>query len=91
MSTSDIPTPPPKSGKDMMRLVLELVRPYRGWLIIVFIAMIVEFLMVPKAATSTFFLLMVAEFVDVLGGFTVSVRTAQRDIGIETADRIVSS
>jgi hypothetical protein len=34
---------------------------------------------------------MVAEFVDVLGGFTVSVRTAQRDIGIETTDRIVSS
>ena len=58
---------------------------------LLFIAMIVEFLMVPKAATSTFFLLMVAEFVDVLGGFTVSVRTAQRDIGIETADRIVSS
>ena len=58
---------------------------------LLFIAMIVEFLMVPKAATSTFFLLMVAEFVDVLGGFTVSVRTAQRDIGIETTDRIVSS
>ena len=58
---------------------------------LLFIAMIVEFLMVPRAATSTFFLLMVAEFVDVLGGFTVSVRTAQRDIGIETADRIVSS
>ena len=58
---------------------------------LLFIAMIVEFLMVPQAATSTFFLLMVAEFVDVLGGFTVSVRTAQRDIGIETTDRIVSS
>jgi hypothetical protein len=58
---------------------------------LLFIGMIVEFLMVPRAATSTFFLLMVAQFVDVLGGFTVSVRTAQRDIGIETADRIVSS
>jgi hypothetical protein len=43
---------------------------------------IVEFLMVERAASSTFFLLMVAEFVDVVGGFTVSVRTAQRDIGI---------
>jgi hypothetical protein len=52
---------------------------------LLFIAMIVEFLLVPQAATSTFFLLLVAEFVDVLGGFTVSVRTAQRDIGIAAA------
>ena len=58
---------------------------------LLFIAMIVEFLLVPRAATSTFFLLMVAEFVDVLGGFTVSVRTAQRDIGIDPADRIITS
>jgi hypothetical protein len=49
---------------------------------LLFIGMIVEFLMVERAASSTFFLLMVAEFVDVVGGFTVSVRTAQRDIGI---------
>jgi hypothetical protein len=58
---------------------------------LLFIAMIVEFLLVERAATSTFFLLMVTAFVDVLGGFTVSIRTAQRDIGIETTDRIVSS
>jgi hypothetical protein len=49
-----------------------------------FIGMIVEFLMVQRAATSPFFLLMVTQFVDVLGGFTVAVRTAQRDIGIQT-------
>jgi len=42
MSAPTIPSPAPKPGKDMMRLVLDLVRPYRGWLIIVFIAMIVE-------------------------------------------------
>ncbi len=58
---------------------------------LIFIGMIVEFLLLPAAATSTFFLLIVIAFVDVLGGFTVSIRTAQRDIGIETADRIVSS
>ncbi len=57
---------------------------------LLFIAMIVEFLLVERAATSTFFLLMVTAFVDVLGGFSVSVRTAQRDIGIESADRIIS-
>ncbi len=57
---------------------------------LLFIAMLVEFLLVERAATSTFFLLMVTAFVDVLGGFTVSVRTAQRDIGLEGGDRIVS-
>jgi len=57
---------------------------------LLFIVMIVEFLLVERAATSVFFLLMVTEFVDVLGGFTVSIRTAQRDIGIESADRIIS-
>jgi len=56
---------------------------------LLFVAMIVEFLLVERAATSTFFLLMVTAFVDVLGGFTVSVRTAQRDIGIES-DRVIS-
>ena len=51
---------------------------------LLFIGMVVEFLLVQQAATSTFFLIMVCSFVDVLGGFTVSVRTAQRDIGIAT-------
>ena len=58
---------------------------------LLFIGMIVEFLLVERAATSTFFLIMVTSFVDVLGGFMVSIRTAQRDIGIDTADRIVTS
>jgi hypothetical protein len=58
---------------------------------LLFIAMIVEFLLVPRAATSVFFLLMVTAFVDVLGGFSVSIRTAQRDIGIDTGDRILGS
>jgi ABC-type multidrug transport system fused ATPase/permease subunit len=35
-------TPTLAPGKGMTPLVLELVRPYRGWLIIVFIAMLVE-------------------------------------------------
>ena len=36
------PQPPEQTGKAMMRLVLELVRPYRGWLIVVFGAMLLE-------------------------------------------------
>ena len=58
---------------------------------LLFIAMIVEFLLIERAATSTFFLLLTTAFVDVLGGFTVSVRTAQRDIGIDHGDRIITS
>jgi hypothetical protein len=57
---------------------------------LLFIAMIVEFLLVERAATSTFFLLIVTAFVDVLGGFTVSVRTAQRDIGIDHGDGTIA-
>jgi hypothetical protein len=58
---------------------------------LLFIGMIVEFLLVERAATSTFFLIMVTSFVDVLGGFMVSIRTAQRDIGIDAADRVITS
>jgi ABC-type multidrug transport system fused ATPase/permease subunit len=35
-----VPVAPPSSG--MTRLVLGLIRPYRGWLIVVFIAMLFE-------------------------------------------------
>jgi hypothetical protein len=53
---------------------------------ILFIGMIVEFLLVPQAASGTFFLLLVISFVDVAGGFTITIRTAQRDITVEGAD-----
>lgn len=51
--------------------------------LILFIAMMIEFLMVPQASTATFFLLLVMCFVDVIGGFAVSLRTAQRDFSID--------
>ncbi|MDP2296621.1 MAG: hypothetical protein Q8M24_14315 [Pseudolabrys sp.] len=54
-----------------------------GLSLVVFLAMMVEFLLVPQAATSTFFLLLVISFVDVLGGFAVTLRTAQRDLTID--------
>jgi len=58
---------------------------------ILFIVMIGEFMIVPRAATSTFLLLVVIAFVDVVGGFSVSIRTAQRDIGVEGADQLSRS
>jgi hypothetical protein len=55
---------------------------------ILFVGMLIEFLMVRQVASTTFFLLLVISFVDVGGGFAVSVRAAQRDIsvsGVENA------
>jgi hypothetical protein len=50
-----------------------------------FVVMLVEFLLLPQAATSTFFLLMIIALVDVLGGFTITARAARRDIAIDDA------
>ena len=55
---------------------------------ILFIVMLVEFLLVARAGTSTFFILMVISLVDVLAGFIITARTAQRDIAIERHDSI---
>jgi hypothetical protein len=54
----------------------------------VFVAMLIEFLLVQRAATGTFFLLLMISFVDVVGGFTITIRTAQRDITVEGAEKI---
>jgi hypothetical protein len=55
---------------------------------ILFVAMLVEFLLVAPAGTSTFFLLTVLSLVDVMAGFIVTVRTAQRDLQIERVDPV---
>jgi hypothetical protein len=49
-----------------------------------FIVMLVEFLLVQRAGTSTFFLLTMIGLVDVLVGFIVSIRSSQRQVEIET-------
>ena len=51
--------------------------------LLLFLAMLIEFLLVKQAASSTFFLLLVISFVDVLGGFAVTLRTSQREVTIE--------
>ncbi len=48
-----------------------------------FVVMLVEFLLVKQAGTSTFFLMMMISLVDVLVGFIVSVRTSQRQVEIQ--------
>jgi hypothetical protein len=50
---------------------------------LLFVAMLVEFLLVKAAGTSTFFLLMVIAIVDVLAGFIISIRSSQRQVQVE--------
>ena len=57
-----------------------------GLSMIVFIACLIEFLMAPQAATSTFFLIMVATAIDVVAGFTIGIRVAQRDLTFGTSN-----
>ena len=48
----------------------------------VFVAYLVEFLLVKSAAHSVFFILMAITFVDVIAGFSVSIRSATRDVAV---------
>ncbi len=48
----------------------------------VFVAFLVEFLLVAGAAHSVFFILMMITLVDLLAGFSVSIRSAGRDVSI---------
>jgi hypothetical protein len=54
---------------------------------VLFVGMLVEFLLVPRAATSTFFLLMVIAVVDVLAGFIIGMRSGRRQIEIDGPER----
>ena len=46
-----------------------------------FVISLIEFLLWKPTGTSTFFLLMMMMFVDVVGGFTITIRGARRDFG----------
>jgi hypothetical protein len=48
----------------------------------VFVAFLVEFLLVKGAAHPVFFTLMVIALIDVLAGFSVSIRSAGRDVNL---------
>ncbi len=52
------------------------------------VGMLVEFLLVQQAATGSFFLLLVISFVDVADGLTIPIRTAQRDMTVDGAEKI---
>ena len=56
--------------------------------LILFLGMLIEFILVKQAATATFFLLLVVGFIDVVGGFAVTLRSAQRDLTVEGVERV---
>ena len=47
---------------------------------VVFIICLIEFLVVKSCATSVFFMIMIAALIDVVAGFSISMRAARRDI-----------
>ena len=49
---------------------------------VVFAVYLVEFLIVREAAHSIFFILMIIAVIDVVGGFSITIRGARRDFGI---------
>jgi hypothetical protein len=55
---------------------------------VLFIVMIIVFIAVPRAATATFLMLLALSCIDVLGGFTVTIRTAQRDIAVDRPEHM---
>jgi hypothetical protein len=55
-----------------------------GLSMLVFVACLVEFLIVPQAATTTFFFVTFATLIDVIAGYTIGIRVAKRDLQIGT-------
>ncbi|MCH8238824.1 MAG: hypothetical protein IIB62_02005 [Proteobacteria bacterium] len=49
---------------------------------IVLIVCIIEFLVIPEAATSLFFLITLITLIDVIAGFSVTIRAARRDFAV---------
>ncbi len=53
-----------------------------GLSIVVFIVCIIEFLTIPEAAKSLFFFITIIALIDVVAGFSVTIRAARRDFGV---------
>lgn len=53
-----------------------------GLSMFVFVACLVEFLLVKAAGTSVFFFIVIAALIDVMAGYTIGIRVARRDLSI---------
>ena len=56
--------------------------------VMLFAAMVFEFVSVQRAATSAFLVLLVLSFIDVIGGLSLAAPDARRSIALETPDQI---
>lgn len=56
--------------------------------LVVFIVCLLEFILWKRAATSTFFIIILATLIDVLAGFSISVRAARRDMIVGPSDTL---
>lgn len=54
---------------------------------LVFVAFVIEFLIMPGCGTSTFFLLALMALLDVIAGFTVTIVAARRDFAVGGVER----
>ncbi|POF32776.1 hypothetical protein [Roseibium marinum] len=54
--------------------------------VLVFVAYLVEFLVVQEGATSVFFILMAIALIDVIAGFSISITGARRDVSFGHGD-----
>lgn len=50
---------------------------------VLFIICLMEFLLVPIAATSTYFVIMVIVLIDVVAGYSVTITSARRDFNVD--------
>ena len=84
----------------ILLLILEMLKAARmsrrGFMdhllsMMLFAAMVSEFLLVKQVATPTFLLLLVVSFVDVMGGFALGNRAARRDESFSGSDHLHSA
>ena len=55
---------------------------------LVFVAYLVEFLIVPQAAASVFFILMAISLIDVIAGFSITITAARRDVSLSHGEHM---
>jgi len=54
----------------------------------VFVVYLIEFIAVSYCATWVFFILLFISLIDVIGGFSITIRGARRDFGYERSDQL---
>jgi len=59
-----------------------------GLALLLFLGMLAEFVLVKQAASATFFLILAMSFFDVLGGFTLTLRSRRRELAVEHAEPV---